>query len=87
MPTQLYVDLMIMVKNIYFCVAIKADNSEGKFWIILLEMDRLKVQYGILCTMIRNDANLDLLQLGLRLTGTSEMSTILARYSHWDRAP
>ena len=43
--------------------------------------------YGILRTMIGNDANLDLLQLGLRLTGTTEVSTILARYPHWDRAP
>ena len=88
MSTQLYVDLMIMVKNVYFCVAkTKADNPEGKFWIILLGTDRLEVLYGILRTMVGNDANLDLLQLGLRLTGTTEVSTILARYPHWDRAP
>ena len=88
MPTQLYVDIMIMVKNVYFCIAkAKVDNPRGNFWIILLGTDRLEVLFGILRTMVGNDANLDLLQLGLRLTGTTEVSTILAKYPHWDRAP
>jgi hypothetical protein len=88
MPTQLYVNIMIMIKNIYFCVVkTKADDPQGNFWIILLGTDRLEVLYGILCTMVGNDANLDLLQLGLRLTGTTEVSTILAKYPHWNRAP
>lgn len=88
MPTQLYVDIMIMIKNVYFCVAkTKVDDPDGNFWIILLGTDRLEVLYGILRTMVGNDANLDVLQLGLRLTGTTEVSTILAKYPHWDRAP
>jgi hypothetical protein len=88
MPTQLYVDMMMMIKNIYFCVAkTKVDDPQGNFWIIQLGTDRLEVLFGILCTMVGNDANLDLLQLGLRLTGTTEVSTILAKYPHWDRAP
>jgi hypothetical protein len=36
--------------------------------------------------MVGNNANLDILQLGLHLTGTTEVSTILAKYPHWDRA-
>jgi hypothetical protein len=88
MPTQLYIDIMIMIKNVYFCVAkTKADNPDGNFWIILLGTDCLEVLYGILYTMVGNDANLDLLQLSLHLTGTTEVSTILAKYPHWDRAP
>jgi hypothetical protein len=88
MPTQLYVDIMIMIKNVYFCVAkTKADDPEGSFWIILLGTDRLETLYGILRTMVGNDANLDLLQLGLRLTGTTEVATILAKHPEWDRAP
>jgi hypothetical protein len=88
MPTQLYVDIMMMIKNVYFCVAkTKANNPEGNFWIILLGTDRLEILFGILRTMVGNGANLDLLQLGLRLTGTTEVSTILAKYPHWDRAP
>jgi hypothetical protein len=65
-----------MVKNAYFCVAkAKVDDPHGKFWIILLGTDRLEVLFGILRTMVGNDANLDLLQLGLRLTGTTEVSS------------
>ena len=85
MPMQLYVDIMIMIKNVYFCVAkTKVDDPDGNFWIILLGTDFLEVLYGILHTMVGNDANLDLLQLDLRLTGTTEVSTILAKYPHWD---
>ena len=32
MLTQLYVDIIIMIKNVHFCVAkAKVDNSEGSF--------------------------------------------------------
>jgi len=39
-PTNLYIDLMIMIKNAIFSIA-KAiiDNPDGKFWIILLGTD------------------------------------------------
>ena len=88
MPTQLYVDIMIMIKNVYFCVAkAKVDNPKGKFYLILLGTDWLETLFGILRTMVGNDANLDILQLGQCLTGTTEVSTILAKYPHWDRAP
>ena len=37
MPSQLYIDLMIMIKNAYFCVAkVKVDDPIGKFFLILL---------------------------------------------------
>ncbi|KAG6887580.1 hypothetical protein C0992_011696 [Termitomyces sp. T32_za158] len=36
--------------------------------------------------MIGNDANVDILQLGARITGTTEVATILAKHSEWDRA-
>jgi hypothetical protein len=88
MPTQLYIDIMIMIKNVYFCVVkCKVDNPSGQFWIILLGTDCLEELFGILWTMVSNDANLDMLQLVLRLTGTTEVSTILAKYPQWDRAP
>lgn len=32
MPTQLYMDIMIMIKNVYFCVAkAKVDDPDGNF--------------------------------------------------------
>jgi hypothetical protein len=88
MPTRLFLDIMHMIKNVYFCIAkCKVDDPTGKFWIILLGTDRLEELFGILRTMVGNDLNLDLLQLSLRLTGTTEVSTIFARYPQWDHGP
>ena len=87
-PTNLYIDLMIMIKNILFCVAKgKIDNPDGEFWIILLGTDRLEELFGILRTMVGNDANLDILQLVSRLSGTTEVANILAKYPQWDCSP
>ncbi|PPR05743.1 hypothetical protein CVT26_008496 [Gymnopilus dilepis] len=88
LPTQLYSDVMIMVKNIYFCVAkAKADNPTDSFWITLLGTDRLEELFGILRTMVGSDANVDVLQLAERLGGTTEVSNIFAKHPEWDRAP
>ncbi|KAJ7306878.1 hypothetical protein DFH08DRAFT_944693 [Mycena albidolilacea] len=87
-PTLLYTDIMIMIKNAYFCVAkAKVDDPTGKFWLILLGTDRLEELFGILRTMIGNDRNLDVLQLVERITGSTEVANILAMYPHWDRPP
>ena len=49
MPSQLYIDIMIMIKNTYFCVAkAKVDDPIGKFFLILLGTDRLEDIFGIL---------------------------------------
>lgn len=63
-PTELHINLMIMIKNVYFCVAkAKVDNPSGSFWIILLGTDRLEELFGILRTMVGNNVNLNILQL------------------------
>ncbi|KAJ7183908.1 hypothetical protein C8R46DRAFT_1309168 [Mycena filopes] len=81
-------DIMIMIKDAYFCVAkAKVDDPTGKFWLILLGTDRLEELFGILRTMIGNDANLDILQLIGRLVGTTQVANILAKYPQWDRPP
>ncbi|KAF8970227.1 hypothetical protein BDZ97DRAFT_1652701, partial [Flammula alnicola] len=88
MPTLLYQDLAIMIKNVFFCVAkAKIDDPNGKFFVILLGTDRLEELFGILRTMVGNDSNLDIYQLASRLTGTTQVSNILAKYPQWDRAP
>lgn len=88
MPTQLYVDLMIMIKNVYFCIAkAKIDDPTGRFDIILLGTDRLEELFGILRTMVGNDSSVDVHQLVLRLVGTTEVSGILAQHPEWDRSP
>ncbi|KAJ7799158.1 hypothetical protein B0H14DRAFT_3092842 [Mycena olivaceomarginata] len=87
-PTLLYTDIMIMIKNAYFCVVkAKVDDPTGKFWLILLGTDRLEELFGILRTMIGNYRNLDVLQLVERITGSTEVANILAMYPHWDRPP
>ncbi|KAH8991292.1 hypothetical protein EDB92DRAFT_1995091 [Lactarius akahatsu] len=87
-PTALYIDLMIMVKNVFFCVAkAKIDTPNNDFNIILLGTDRLENLFGCLRTIVGNDANVDNYQLGSRLTGTMESMNILALHPEWDKAP
>ncbi len=86
--TLLYLDIMMMVKNVYFCVAKgKMNNPKGTFYLILLGTDRLEILFGILRTIIGTDANVDLLQLATRLTGTIEVSNILLKKPEWDSRP
>ncbi|VDC03828.1 unnamed protein product [Peniophora sp. CBMAI 1063] len=84
----LIVNIILMVKNVYFCVAkAKADLPNEPFFIILLGTDSLESLFGILCTMVGNDANLDVLQLGLCVTNTTEVATILAMHPEWGKGP
>jgi hypothetical protein len=70
-PTNLFLNLLMMIKNVFFCIAkSKIDYHDGLFWIILFGTDRLEIIFGILRTMIRNDANMDMLQLGSFSTAT-----------------
>ncbi|KAL1658019.1 hypothetical protein GGF50DRAFT_68089, partial [Schizophyllum commune] len=88
LPTQLLIDLMLMIKNLFFCVAkAKVDRPRSNFYAILLGTDRVETLFGILRTMVGNDSNLDVLQLALRATGTIEVANILANHPEWDRSP
>ncbi|EIW77944.1 hypothetical protein CONPUDRAFT_61354 [Coniophora puteana RWD-64-598 SS2] len=88
LPVQLYVNIMLMIKNVFFTVAkAKIDCPLAPFYLVLLGTDRLETLFGILRTMVGSDANLDLLQLILRVTATVEVSNIFSRYPHWDRTP
>ncbi|KAJ7486985.1 hypothetical protein FB451DRAFT_1026796 [Mycena latifolia] len=88
MPTPTFVNLMIMIKNVYFCVAkTKVDIPEGKFWLILLGTDRLETFFGLIRTAIGTDSNVDLLQLASRGSGLCEVAVIMALHPEWDRAP
>ncbi|KAJ7633914.1 hypothetical protein DFH06DRAFT_1437364 [Mycena polygramma] len=90
MPTQTFVNVMLMIKNVFFCVAkTKVDIPDGKFWLILLGTDRLETFFGLLrsATSIGPDSNVDLLQLANRGSGLCEVAVIMAQYPDWDRAP
>jgi hypothetical protein len=87
-PNSLFVDIGIMVKNVFFCVAkAKVEHPMQPFFVVLLGTDRLESLFGILRTMVRNDANLDILQLALRITTTTDVSNILAKHPEWDKSP
>ena len=87
-PSPLFLDISIMVKNAFFCVAkAKVDHPNEPFFLVLLGTDRLESLFGILRTMVGNDANLDILQLSLRITSTTEVSSILAKHPGWDKGP
>ncbi|TEB26937.1 hypothetical protein FA13DRAFT_1795190 [Coprinellus micaceus] len=67
LPTQLYTDLQLMIKNIFFCVAkAKVDTPEGSFYLIIVGTDRLEETFSDLRMMVGNDANLDCLCYELR---------------------
>ena len=88
MPTQLYSDIQVMIKNVYFCVAkAKVDPNITHFYAILLGTDRLEVTFSILRTIVGNDANADTLQLTTQLSHISEVQNILALHPEWDHTP
>ena len=88
MPSQSYVDVMIMIKNAYFCVAkSKVDHPDGKFFLILLGTDKLEGFFGLIRTAVGTDCNADLLQLGSRASGLTEVAVILSLHPEWDRSP
>ncbi|KAF8177490.1 hypothetical protein K438DRAFT_2181594, partial [Mycena galopus ATCC 62051] len=79
---------MIMIKNVYFCVAkAKVDTPDGKFWLCLLGTDRLEIFFGLIRTAIGTDANIDLLQLASCGTHATEVQAILSLHPEWDHTP
>ena len=82
----LFIDISIMVKNTFFCVAkAKVNHLNKLFFLVLLGTNQLESLFGILCTMIENNTNLDMLQLSLHITSTIEVSSILAKHPKWDK--
>ena len=88
MPSQSYIDIMIMIKNVYFCTAkMKVDDPEGKLFIIQLGTDRLETFFGLIRTAVGTDSNVDILQLRSCSSGLAEVAAILAMHPDWDRSP
>ena len=86
--TPLFVDIGIIIKNMFFYVAkAKMNHPLDPFFLVLLGTNRLKTLFGILHTMVGNDANLDILQLALCVTATTEVLNILAKHPEWDKSP
>lgn len=69
-PVQIFFDVMSMIKNVYFCAAkIQVDDPTGSSWIISLGTDGLEKVFGKVRTMVKNDTNVDQLQLTNRIDG------------------
>lgn len=85
LPNQTYVNLMMMIKNIYFCIAkSKVDQLNGQFYIILLGTDRLEGLFALVRCAVGSDSNVDILQLSSRATGLTQIAAILAIHPEWD---
>ena len=79
-------DIILLVKNAYFCVAkAKINTPNGKFWIILLGTDRLESTFGLVRSMVGNDSNVDALQISTRLSHAVECLNIFEKHPEWDR--
>ena len=88
MPSQSYIDIMLIIKNVYFCIAkVKVDNPSGKFYIILLGTDHIEIFFGFIRTAVGTDTNVDMIQLGSHASGLTEVAIILAEHPEWDHSP
>ena len=84
-PRQSYLDIVLMIKNAYFCVAkAKVDNPTANFYLMLLSTDRLETFFGLIRTAVGTDSNVDMLQLGNCASGLTEVVAILAEHPEWD---
>lgn len=65
MPSLTFKDLVLLMKNAYFCVMkMKIYTPDGKFYLILNGTDWLKSTFGMVHSMVGNNANADILTLG-----------------------
>ena len=87
-PSQLMYDVQSMGKTTYFNVAkTQIDDPNGSFWIIQQGTDALEKLFGNVQTMVGTDSNVDLYQLGGRLTSAIETEKILADNPSWNPTP
>ncbi|KAH8997735.1 hypothetical protein EDB86DRAFT_3152472 [Lactarius hatsudake] len=88
MPSLTFKDLVLLVKNAYFCIAkAKIYTPDGDFYLILNGTDRLESTFGIVRLMVGNDTNADVLTLGYRLSHAVEYLNIFSEHPAWDRGP
>jgi hypothetical protein len=88
MPVLTFKDIILLVKNAYFCVAkAKICTPDGKFYLILNGTDRLESTFGVVQTMVGNDTNANILTLKHHLSHTVECLNILSEHPEWDCGP
>lgn len=81
-------DIILLVKNAYFCVAkTKVSSPDSNFYLILLGTDRLESTFGLVRSMVGTDKNADILQLSTRLSHAVECLNIFEKHPESDRGP
>jgi len=74
MPVLTFKDIIVLVKNVFFCVAkAKIRTLDGGFYIVLLGTDRLESTF-----------NADILTLTFRLSHAIECLNIFLEHPDWD---
>ncbi|KAI0027508.1 hypothetical protein K488DRAFT_61333 [Vararia minispora EC-137] len=87
-PNPLYINIMLMIKNTFFCVAkAQVDNPGSNWFLISMGTDGLESIFGVVQTMVGNDANADVLQLAQHLSHSVEVTNIIAEHPEWDQSP
>ncbi|KAH9016455.1 hypothetical protein EDB84DRAFT_1590111 [Lactarius hengduanensis] len=81
MPSLTFKDLILLVKNA------KVYTPDGNFYLILNGTDQLESTFGVVRSMVGNDANADILTLGYHLSHAVECLKILSEHPTWDRGP
>ncbi|KAJ6577546.1 hypothetical protein B0H19DRAFT_1336997 [Mycena capillaripes] len=88
MANQTFMNIMLMIKNVFFCVhrqtKAKINIPDSEFFIILLGTDRLEKLFGLIRTAVSTDSNFDILQFSSRASNLTEDSIILGLKPHWD---
>ena len=85
MPVLTFKDIIILVKNAFFCVAkAKIRTPDGEFYIVLLGTDRLESTFGVVRSIVGNDTNTDILTLTFRLSHAIECLNIFSDHPDWD---
>ncbi len=88
MPSLTYRDIILMVKNAYICVVkAKLHDPIALFFLILLGTDRLEDDFGLVRSIVGNNANADIFSLSTRFSHTVEVRNIFSKYTKWDRGP
>ncbi|KAH9011145.1 hypothetical protein EDB85DRAFT_1901324 [Lactarius pseudohatsudake] len=77
MPAQSYLDIVLMIKNAFFCIAkAKVDNPTSKFYLISLGTDVLRLSLVLFALL--------LVLTQIRASGLTEVVAILAEHPEWD---
>ncbi len=85
MPVLMFKDIIVLVKNAFFCIAkAKIRTPDGEFYIILLGTDCLESTFGVVWSIVGNDTNADILTLMFRLSHAVECLNIFSEHPDWD---